>query len=851
MGDKAPADIRLIKMNTLSIYINQSSLTGENKDVSKEAGVAKSDEVLGQINMAFSGSLVINGSADGVVCYTGMETQIGQIQKEVNEAQKDTEDEKTPLGKKLDKFGEFLEKSIFYVCILIWVINIRNFNDPMLGGWIKGALYYFKIAVSLAVAAIPEGLPAVITTCLALGTRRMTQNNAIIKKLPSVETLGCTTVICSDKTGTLTLNQMVATEFHLFNTSSTDIISSDVETDSYNPNCKILNDQLTQVKKYSNVSDLVQSMILSSTCEIEKTAEGYKPIGTATEGALVTLAAKFGTHFGQVNEKYVAHVRNQWEVKNVLEFDSKRKAMSVLVREKGAKVNIMFAKGAPERIIHSSKNVLLADGSLAPLSTGDITVLQRKVIEIASKGLRVLAVAKKTEIGNLQTFDGINDKSHPATKTLMDPEQYSTLEQDLTLIGLIAIKDPVRVQVPRSIELCKQAGIVVFMVTGDIKETALSIGKEIGLINDEDAASYCLTGAEFESIEDEKMKVILANAVKKQKGMIFSRTAPKHKRRLVKLLKEVNQVVAMTGDGVNDAPALQQADIGIAMGITGTEVAKNNASMILADDNFASIVKAVEEGRGIYENMKAFIRYMISSNIGEVVSIFLSSILGLPDGFNSIQLLWVNLVTDGLPAMALSFNPPDADIMVRPPRDQNDGIVDGFLLIRYFSTGLYVGLGTVGIFLYWYLYYDWSADKHPLVTMDKLRNWAECPSWTDFKVADFDGLGLDKNPCNYFTTGKARASTMSLSVLVMIEMFNAFNALSENQSVFKTGIMINKYLILAVATSISLHCVILYIPYFNFLFATAPLSVEVFSFYHRTGSWSSLFLSLSYYLMKY
>jgi Ca2+-transporting ATPase len=318
--------------------------------------------------------------------------------------------------------------------------------------------------------------------------------------------------------------------------------------------------------------------------------------------------------------------------------------------------------------------------------------------------------------------------------------------------------------------------------------------------------------------------------------MIFSRTAPKHKRRLVKLLKDVGQVVAMTGDGVNDAPALQQADIGIAMGITGTEVAKNNASMILADDNFASIVKAVEEGRGIYENMKAFIRYMISSNIGEVVSIFLSSVLGLPDGFNSIQLLWVNLVTDGLPAMALSFNPPDADIMVKPPREQDDGIVDWWLVVRYFSTGLYVGLGTVGVFLYWYLFYDWAADGHQLVEFYQLRNWAECPTWPDFKVKNFDGYRFDKNPCTYFTAGKARASTLSLSVLVIIEMFNAFNALSENQSLFKTGPFVNPYLILAVATSVFLHCLILYIPYCNFLFGTAPLSlgdwmlVLIFSF---------------------
>lgn len=241
---------------------------------------------------------------------------------------------------------------------------------------------------------------------------------------------------------------------------------------------------------------------------------------------------------------------------------------------------------------------------------------------------------------------------------------------------------------------------------------------------------------------------------------------------------------------------------------------------------------------------------MISSNIGEVVSIFMSSILGLPDGFNSIQLLWVNLVTDGLPAMALSFNPPDADIMIKPPREQDDGIVDWWLVVRYFSTGIYVGFGTVGIFLYWYLFYDWASDGHQLVEFSQLRNWAECPNWENFKVRDFDGLGLDKNPCNYFTVGKARASTLSLSVLVTIEMFNAFNALSENQSLFKTGPFVNPYLILAVCTSLLLHCVILYVPYLNFLFGTAPLSLGVALFYFRTGVLSSSSPSLSSFLMK-
>jgi Ca2+-transporting ATPase len=535
IGDKVPADARIVRMKTLSLYVNQSSLTGENKDVSKDAGSVNSDDIIGQTNMVFSGSLCTNGDADAVVCYTGMNTQIGDVQKEVNEAKKDTEDEKTPLGQKLDDFGQLLEKAIFYVCIGIWVINIRNFSDPMLGGVVKGALYYFKIAVALAVAAIPEGLPAVITTCLALGTRRMTQNNAIIKKLPSVETLGCTTVICSDKTGTLTLNQMVATEFLTFGKSATDVSEIEVETNSYNPNCKINHAGLAKIENYKNMNELIDSIVLSSTCTIEKVGDEYKPLGTATEGALVTLAAKFGTYYGKNNEKFVDDIREQWSIKNVLAFDSKRKAMSVLARRNGTSDNVMFAKGAPERILSVSSHVVLQDGSLAALTDSDRKVLHDRVIKTASKGLRVLAVAKKTEIGNLKSFNGVNDRTHPAAELMKDPENYPQLETNLALIGFVAIKDPVRKQVPTSVAQCKQAGIVVFMVTGDIKETAFSIGKEIGLVNDGDEKDYCYTGSEFESLDDDKMKRILLNAVNRQKGMIFSRTAPKHKRRLVKL----------------------------------------------------------------------------------------------------------------------------------------------------------------------------------------------------------------------------------------------------------------------------------------------------------------------------
>jgi len=315
------------------------------------------------------------------------------------------------------------------------------------------------------------------------------------------------------------------------------------------------------------------------------------------------------------------------------------------------------------------------------------------------------------------------------------------------------------------------------MITGDAKETAVAVAQELNIIvPGQNIANSCFTGAEFENFSVEKKKNVLTGSA----GKVFSRVEPKHKRELVKLLIDMGEIVAMTGDGVNDAPALKQAHIGIAMGITGTEVAKQASDMVLTDDNFATIVKAVEEGRSIYSNMKAFIRYLISSNIGEVVSIFLTALIGAPEGFNSVQLLWVNLVTDGFPATALGFNPPDKNVMKDRPRKSEDNLIDNWTFFRYMMIGIYVGFATVGIFVYWYTSFE-SPDGHTLVTFSQLTHWTECPNWKDFKVNNFiEGIDLKNSPCDYFMKGKVKASTLSLSVLVMIEMFNAYNAISQD-----------------------------------------------------------------------
>merc|ERR1711871_167622 len=308
--------------------------------------------------------------------------------------------------------------------------------------------------------------------------------------------------------------------------------------------------------------------------------------------------------------------------------------------------------------------------------------------------------------------------------------------------------------------------------------------------------------------------------------MVFSRSEPKFKQDVVALLQSAGEVPAMTGHGVNDAPALKLADIGVAMGIAGTEVAKEASAMVLADDNFATIVSAVEEGRSIYSNMKAFIRYLIPSNIGEVASIFITAAIGIPEGLIPVQLLWVNLVTDGPPATALGFNPADADVMRRPPRDKNDALINGWVFFRYMVIGIYVGFATVGIFMYWYMYYDWADDNHTLVTFDQLSHWGHCTTWEDFKVNDFGGLSFAENPCSYFSAGKVKASTLSLSVLVLIEMLIALNALSENGSLLHMPPWANPYLILAIVASLLVHAFILYVPLMNDIFSIAPLDAK-------------------------
>lgn len=801
VGDRVPADCRMIHMNSTTVRVEQSALTGESEAVMKwmepigDVGVGPV-ELQSQTCMLFSGTTVVYGHAAAVVTATGLTCEIGRIRKDVAE----TESEPSPLKKKLDEFGDQLSNVIMAICVLVWLVNIGHFADPAHGGsYVRGAVYYFKIAVALAVAAIPEGLPAVVTTCLALGTRAMAKKNAIVRHLPSVETLGCTTVICSDKTGTLTTNMMSAAKV-LTVDSNIDVDDTSFDTTRGH----LMHPSLSS----SNFEQLCKIASLCNEAKVVYNAERgvFSKIGEATEAALRVLVEKIGVssssgpiratqeHPEACND-YLASLHERLAV---LEFTRERRSMSVLCNVlgysgKSSKTEqVLYVKGAPESILERSRSLLLADGTTTPLTSAMRQRLFEDMLALAtgSMALRVLALAYKPVSAKLSTED------------LSNPDRFAAVESDLIFVGMVGIRDPERPEVREAISRCATAGIRVVMITGDTKATAEAIGRRIGLLQEnESVAGRSFTGREFQVMSrDEKLAAA-------RSAVIFSRVEPAHKLELVRILQEDDEIVAMTGDGVNDSSALKKADIGIAMG-SGTEVAKGAADMVLADDNMATIVAAVEEGRGIYNNTKQFIRYLISSNIGEVVCIFLTALLGMPEALVPVQLLWVNLVTDGLPATALGFNPPDVNIMRMRPRSPKEPIVNGWLFMRYVVIGIYVGAATIASFAWWFMYYE----DGPRLTWQQLTNFNQC-SRGHSGNAMCDALALPN------------ASTVALSVLVTVEMFNAMNATSENESIFVMPPWVNPWLVLAITTSFVLHFMILAVPLLNTMFGVTWLTM--------------------------
>merc|ERR1719464_2054425 len=563
---------------------------------------------------------------------------------------------------KLDDFGELLAKVIFVICALVWLINYKHFFDPIHGTFLRGCIYYFKIAVALAVAAIPEGLPAVITTCLALGTRKMAKKNAIVRSLPSVETLGCTSVICSDKTGTLTTNMMSVCKMFVFKNEK-DLDEFEISGSTYEP----IGDVFYGGKKCkgSDFLGLEEMAVISVMCndsaiDFNEYKNAFEKVGEATETALIVLAEKVNPYDidkrgGRLESAKAVRkdMESKWKKEFTLEFSRDRKSMSTFCTPKkpsrignGPK---MFVKGAPEGVLERCTHYRIG-GDKQAMTPAIRSKIMSTAIEYGTGAstLRCLALA---------TCD---NPMNPNEMDLEESTKFVKYEQDLTFVGVVGMLDPPRLEVQPSIKLCGQAGIRVIMITGDNKNTAEAISKRIGIFEDSECTDgLAYSGREFDDLSVSEQRAAVS------KAKMFARVEPFHKSKIVEYLQSMKEVTAMTGDGVNDAPALKKAEIGIAMG-SGTAVAKSASEMVLADDNFASIVAAVEEGRAIYNNMKQFIRYLISSNIGEVVSIFLTAALGLPEALIPVQLLWVNLVTEALIPVQLGFNPPDLDIMDKP-----------------------------------------------------------------------------------------------------------------------------------------------------------------------------------------
>jgi Ca2+-transporting ATPase len=697
-GEKIPADARLFEANELKTI--ESSLTGESIPVTKKTGVC-TDQIIGNMfNMVFSGTAIATGTGKAVVVGTGMSTEIGKIANLLQE----TETPETPLQKHLKKLSVSVGIGVIIIAIVIFALEIFR------GGEIVNALLS---SLALAVAAVPEGLPAVITISLALGVQRMLKRNSLVRKLPSVETLGSCTAICSDKTGTLTKGEM--TVKRIFADDQTILVSGS----GYEP---------TGVfdKKTQTLQRLLECGVLCNNAQLEKNGNGsWQVIGDPTEGALLTSGLKLGIEKEYLNHEYRRIKENP--------FKSERKMMSVVYENK--KQRFVFAKGAPEKILSICDQILL-HGKKRKITEADKKEILKNYQSYGIAALRVLGFAYKE-------LKGKEDE-----------------EKGLVFLGLQGMIDPPREEARIAIERCKTAGIRTIMITGDYEITAKAIAQELGI------PGKVVTGAQMDSIDlDAEIENI----------GVFARVDPKHKLKIVEALQKNGHVVAMTGDGVNDAPALKKADIGIAMGVTGTDVAKESSQIVLLDDNFATIVNAVEEGRNIFSNIREFVEYLFSSNIGEVLVIFTALLMNLPLPLLAIQILWINLLTDGFPALALGVDIPDKNAMLQKPR-RHQGVISNKRWIYIFLIGILMMVGTLSLYR------------------------------------------------GYLQFSEQYAQTMAFTTLVVFQLFNTFNLRSTTRSIFAQNPFGNKWLVGAVALSFLLQLAVIYSP-LNIYFRTTPLTM--------------------------
>ncbi|KAG2386652.1 hypothetical protein C9374_002396 [Naegleria lovaniensis] len=820
VGYTVPADARIISLDSTTIKVDQSALTGESVSVMKDPEPVKQEkiELQGKTNMVFSGTLVVYGKALAIVTQTGTKTEMGKISTSLSNKKKKSEEqeeqadhsEKTPLQKNLDQFGHQLTIGVGIICAIVFCMNIPHFSDPMFGGsWIRGAIYYLKYSIALAVAAIPEGLPTVIVMTFSIGAQRMAKRNAIVRSLPAVETLGACSVICSDKTGTLTTNKMsvcrVVTVENIVG-ENVQLNEYTVENSQFNANGKILlNDSPLSdpfISKSLIETSKVCSLCNDSSLIYNAEKKDVEVSGEPTEAALLVLSEKIkapkecgiseSSDLSIRFNQYSKYWREKYNKEFTLEFTRSRKSMSVYVKE-----GILFCKGAYENVIARCDRVFInSSGKIIPLTENMKTKLINHIRENLSDKLALRCLATAFVEKNL------------SKKDISDPETFDKIESNMILTSVCGLIDPARPEVKGAIQTCREAGIRVIVITGDNKNTAEAICKGIGLFNDIDESislteqNLSFTGKEFEEMPLERKRQVI------QTVRLFSRVEPQHKLDVVRLIQEQGLVVAMTGDGTNDAVALKYSNIGIAMG-SGTQVARSSGKMILQDDNFCSIVAAIEEGRVIFNNTKQFIRYLISSNIGEVISIFFASLIGIPEHLNTIQLLFCNLVTDGLPANSIGLNPGSPNIMKEKPRNPNEPLVNAWQFTRYLIVGTYIGVSTVLGYIYYFVYFH----EGPQISYHDLVNFGKCdPVTSSVNCALFDRENL------------ARPSTISLSILVFIEMLNALCAISEYDSIFVNSPTRNIYLIMSVVLSMAIHCLILYVPGLNVLFNVYPIS---------------------------
>lgn len=723
-GDRIPADVRIIEESSLET--EESTLTGESLPVSKTAQPIKKAniDIQDQHNIGFMGTLVTRGQAKGIVVQVGMNTEIGKIATLMASTKKVM----TPLESKLADLGKTLIIIVFLLVAITVGIGVYQGN-PLLSMFLAG--------VSLAVAAIPEGLPAIVTVALSLGVQRMIRRKAVIRKLSAVETLGSATVICSDKTGTITENEMTVKEMYL---NGKNIF---VSGDGYSTSGQFYINNEKVDREYPQLESILLYGMLCNQANLFVKRGKYIVDGDPTDGALLIAARKMGLG---------PDLKDNFKVIKEFPFDSEKKRMTVVIEDENRR-RFLITKGAPEMILPRCTHIVNEFGQER---ITDKEELNRVVNEMTTKALRTIAISMK-----------------PLTKDI-ELDRFS-LEKDLTFVGFFGLIDPPRKEVSSAIKECQEAGVRTVMITGDHKKTAEAIATKIGLLPKD---GLVLEGSDLNTMSMNDLKQIINDVY------VFARVTPEHKIKIVKALQSVGHIVAMTGDGVNDAPAIKASNIGISMGLTGTDVTKEASSVILMDDNFNTIKEAIREGRNIYENIRKFIRYLLTSNVGEILVVLFAMVLAFPLPLVPVQILWVNLVTDGLPALALGLDAPEENVMKRKPRHPKEGIFSRGLGFKIISRGILIGIVTLLAFI----------------------------------------IAYDNNPDN-LTYGR----TVAFSTLVLAQLIHVFDCRNEH-GLFMRNPFQNKYLVFAVISSLLLLLVVIYLDVLQPIFHTMPLSLRDWAF---------------------